>query len=348
MYQGFLVCKGYIDSGNSATGPTGPVGKEGWFVIDISSNQIPFPNVTKVAATYTSEMRYGNYIFNYTHSSQTFDSEMTYIKYSDFINGEYIQTPVVFNMKLDYHKGIDVFKGYIAGCGMKSGMFSCYLTYVCTNLVHFKWSKDLPQGFGVTNFRIEVSIRLGVVLLYTNDASMLFKLWSIHDGSEIPVDAELLVLNRVNIASAHIQADQKKLIICDSSRFIWVMDIFLSESDWRTRLFQYNPPNLVTNFNFQNINYSFNLGGYGNFTFFGPEFKVPGCKSGILGLCFECDPSLHLEDGQCKSQLTKNVTCSLFPDLDVVVEKDFIVPDDNNTTDPVLDNPSSSIETNDP
>lgn len=140
-------------------------------------------------------------------------------------------------MKLDYHKGIDVFKGYIAGCGMKSGMFACYLTYVCTNLVHFKWSKDLPYGFGVTNFRIEVSIRLGVVLLYANDASMLFKLWSIHDGSEIPVDAELLVLNRVNIASAHIQADQQKLIICDSSRFIWVMDIFLSESDWRTRLF---------------------------------------------------------------------------------------------------------------
>ena len=32
----------------------------------------------------------------------------------------------------------------------------------------------------------------------------------------------------------------------------------------------------------------------------------------------------------------------------MVVEKDFIVPDDNNTTDPVLENPSSSIETNDP
>lgn len=169
MYQGFIVCKGFIDSGSSPTGPTGPVGREGWFVIDIATNQIPYPNVIKVAATFTSEMRYGNYIFNYTRSSTSFDSEMTYIKYSDFIDGKYLQSPVVFNMKLDYHKGIDVYKGYIAGCGIKSDKFACYLTYVCTNQVHFNWSKDLPPGFGVANFRIELSIRLGVVLLYASN-----------------------------------------------------------------------------------------------------------------------------------------------------------------------------------
>ena len=71
----------------------------------------------------------------------------------------------------------------------------CYVSRICSDKELFSWKKELPTGVNWNLVKMEISIRLGIVILYTEDVGHFFKVFPLHSGSdEIPVDVSGLVM----------------------------------------------------------------------------------------------------------------------------------------------------------
>ena len=133
QYNNFYICKGWV--GNSFTNYAG----QKWYNVDIKNNKIIFPSVVKTQATYTTEVRYRDYLFNFTKLNG-----IEIIKFGDFMDGVYISQQTLQFIGIRRTLGMDLYEDHVVQCGFMEDdnkIIHCYVGSLCP--------KDVLRSFKI-------------------------------------------------------------------------------------------------------------------------------------------------------------------------------------------------------